>query len=183
MRRSKSGPRDAGFTMIELLTILLVALVLALMSYPEISKYYIRSQIEGLARTASLTMQQARYRAMKDTQPVRVCADTAEGAITGSTAAETFARLPLPSTLKFEAPPSQTAVDVTGDCFVFLPDGSVQEPGAFRIADVRGNFLEVRVEPRATARVQVRKWDETDSQWYTRGQGGKAWEWKTGKLL
>ena len=183
MRRSKSVSRDAGFTMIELLTILLVMLVLALMSYPELAKYHIRSQTEGLARSTSLAMQQARYRAMKDSQPVRICADAAGRAITGSTAAETFARLPLPDSVEFEAPPSQAAIDVAGDCFVFLPDGSVQEPGAFRIADVRGNFLEVQVEPRATARVQVRKWDETDGRWYTRSQGGKAWEWKTGNLF
>lgn len=183
MSRSKSVSRDAGFTMIELLTILLVALVLMLMSYPELAKYYIRSQIEGLARSTSLAMQQARYRAMKDSQPVRVCADTAGRVITGSTAAETFTTLPLPDSVKFEAPLSQTAIDVDGGCFVFQPDGSVKEPGAVRIADVRGNFLEVRVEPRATARVQVRKWDETDSRWYTRAEGGKAWEWKTGNLF
>jgi Tfp pilus assembly protein PilE len=183
MRRSRPVSRDAGFTMIELLTILLVALVLALMSYPELAKYHIRSQIEGLARSASLAMQQARYRAMKDSQSVRICADTAKGEITGATGAADFARLPLPKTVKFEAPPSQTAIDVDGGCFVFQPDGSVEKPGAFRIADVRGNFLEVRVEPRATARVQVRKWDETDGKWYTRSQGGKAWEWKTGNLF
>ncbi len=183
MSRSKSVSRNAGFTMIELLTILLVALILAVLSYPELAKYYLRNQIEGLARSTSLAMQQARYRAMKDSRPVRICADTAGRAITGLTGVDTFTKLPLPQSVNFEAPPSQTAIDVPGSCFVFLPDGSVQQPGALRIADVRGNFLEVRVEPRATARVQVRKWDETDSEWYTRNQGGKAWEWKTGKLF
>ena len=48
---------------------------------------------------------------------------------------------------------------------VFEPDGSVRHAGAIRLAmarldradDARGNFFEVRIAPRATARVEVRK--------------------------
>ena len=110
---------------------------------------------------------------------MQICADEAGRVVTGPSHP-----VELEDSVKFEAPSGQgAAVMVPGNCFVFLPDGSVEETGAFRFADVRGNFLEVRVEPLATARVQVRKWDETDNEWYTRDQGGKAWEWKTGNLL
>ncbi len=181
MNRPKSVSRDAGFTMIELLTVLLVGLVLMLLSYPELLKYHIRSQLEGVTRQTSYVLQRAKYRAIKNSQPVQICADTAGRVITGL--GET---IELEDSVNFEAPPAEAGdviTGLTGNCFVFLPDGSVQETGAFRFADVRGNFLEVRVQPQATARVQVRKWDETDNKWYTRDQGGKAWEWKTGHLF
>ena len=187
MNRPESVSRDAGFTMIEVLTVLLVGLILMLMSYPELLKYHIRSQLEGVTRETSFVLQRAKYQAIKDSQPVQVCADTAGRVVTGL-----GRTIELPESVSFGAPASE-APTLTGDCFVFRPDGSVDflpdrpgEPEAFRFADVRGNFLEVRVAPRATARVQVRKWDETaepGQQWQTRDQGGKAWEWKTGNLL
>ncbi len=68
-------------------------------------------------------------------------------------------------------------------CFVFLTDGSVQEPGSFRFVDVRGNYLEIEVRPQATGRVQVHKWDDEDSEWHSRDKGGKSWTWKTGNIL
>jgi prepilin-type N-terminal cleavage/methylation domain-containing protein len=178
MNRPKSVPRHAGFTLIELLVVMLIAMVLLTLSAPELLKYYIRSQLEGLARETAISLQRARYRAIKDSLQVQVCAKTDEGVITvpgGS--------LELPRTISFDAPGSLDPVTLTGDCFVFLPDGSVRETGAIRLADVRGNFLEIRVQPQATARVQVLKWDDDDGEWYSRDQGGKAWEWKTGKLL
>ena len=51
-----------------------------------------------------------------------------------------------------------TATNANENAFIFLPDGSVMDPGAIRLADERGNFFEVRVEPRATARVEIRKY-------------------------
>jgi len=178
MNRPKSVPRQAGFTMIELLTVLLIAMVLLTLSAPEILKYYVRSQLEGLAREVSATLQRARYQAIRSSQNVQVCANEADRVITTPGTS-----LDLPDAVSFGAPPSFDAIDteLTGGCFVFLPDGSVDKTGAFRFQDVRGNFLEIQVEPQATARVQVRKWDEDANDWFTRGD--KVWEWKTGKVL
>lgn len=61
---------------------------------------------------------------------------------------------------------------------VFRSDGTIEEAGALRLGDGRGNRLEVRVSPEATARVEVRKLD-ADGVWRARGDGGKTWEWKT----
>lgn len=178
MNRPKSVSRDAGFTMIELLVVLLVALVLMTLSAPELLKYYIRSQLEGVARQTSFILQKARFEAIKNSQQMEVCANTTDKVVTGL-----GQTIELPDSVSFEAPSSEPPITVPDDCFTFLSDGSVKETGAFRFADVRGNFLEVDVAPKATARVQVRKWDETVNKWYTRDQGGKAWEWKTGNLL
>jgi len=62
---------------------------------------------------------------------------------------------------------------------VFNGDGSITDEGAFRIKDERQNFLEIRVSPEATARIQLRKWQTTDNAWYTRDmRNGKVlWEW------
>ena len=46
---------------------------------------------------------------------------------------------------------------------VFLPDGSVDTAGGIHIADARGNFFSVRVEPAATAKVRILKWDDNPS--------------------
>ena len=42
---------------------------------------------------------------------------------------------------------------------VFLPDGSVEDTGGIHIADNRGNFFSIRVEPQATGQVRILKYD------------------------
>jgi hypothetical protein len=69
-----------------------------------------------------------------------------------------------------QPPPDQQAV--------FQTDGSVMAAGAFRFGDSRGNFLEARVEPPATARIEVRKWDDAATAWHAFGEGGQPWNWK-----
>ncbi len=68
---------------------------------------------------------------------------------------------------------------------IFDPDGTIREEGAFRIADARGNFFEVRIAPRATARVEVRKWYPSPpfgggSDFFPKGKassGDNLWKW------
>ncbi len=172
MNRPKSFSRGAGFTMIELLVVLLVGLILILLSAPELMKYYVRSQIEGVTREVSFVLQRARFRAIKNSQDVQICGNPAGRVVTG-----------LGQTIELPKSVELYGITVRGNCFTFLADGSVQELGEFRFSDVRGNFLKIQVQPKATARVQVLKWDETDNKWHTRDEGGKAWEWKTGTLL
>lgn len=83
-------------------------------------------------------------------------------------------RFPLPTDVEIgfnllTASPDGTRVAV------FLSDGSIDKIGAFRFEDSRGNRLEVRVEPRATARVEVRKWDVDENDWLANGERGKTW--------
>lgn len=173
---------NAGFTLVELLVVLAVGMILVLVSYPELAKYYTRSQLEGTAQQLSLMMQKARYQAIKTGQATTVCADTANRRVLAA-GLTLLPQVELPKAISFGAPAPQTAITVTGNCFGFNPDGSVAEVGSFRLVDQNANYLELRVDPQATARVQVRKWDATDSQWYTRNQGGKAWEWNTNTIF
>lgn len=70
------------------------------------------------------------------------------------------------------------------DQAIFQPDGSVEDAGAFRFADDRDNFLEVRVSPPATGRLQTRKFNpdlpvnSDGTHWYAPAEGGEPWEWK-----
>jgi prepilin-type N-terminal cleavage/methylation domain-containing protein len=71
---------------------------------------------------------------------------------------------------------------------VFEPDGSVRDAGGFRISDGKSpaNVFEVRIDPAATARVEILKFVYGDNRglhpevaphgsWF--GQGGSMWEW------
>jgi type II secretory pathway pseudopilin PulG len=60
---------------------------------------------------------------------------------------------------------------------IFDPNGSIRDTGAIRFGDQRGNFLEIRVTPAATARVQMRKWDPDLNDWQVRNQNDKPWVW------
>jgi type II secretory pathway pseudopilin PulG len=56
----------------------------------------------------------------------------------------------------------------------FQTDGSVLNVGAFRLQDGKGNYLEVAVEPAATGKVTVRKWDCAAAEWRERYEN---WTW------
>ena len=71
---------------------------------------------------------------------------------------------------------------------VFLPDGSIRDTGGLRISDGKdqANVFEVRIEPAATARVEVLKFVYDDvsglnphggpaGSWFP--QGGNNWPW------
>lgn len=97
------------------------------------------------------------------------------------------ARYRLPSRVNFEAPATDpllggpvwefTPVGAE-NVAVFQPSGAAEHRGAIRFADAFGNFLQVRVDPAATARVRIEKFHDVDVEWYFRNQAGKPWEWK-----
>jgi hypothetical protein len=73
---------------------------------------------------------------------------------------------------------------------VFEPDGSIRDAGGIRISDGNSpaNVFEVRIDPPATARIEILKYVYGDSRgakypdtdpgtgsWF--GQGGNMWEW------
>ena len=102
------------------------------------------------------------------------------GAATGTTDYE-IARIDMPQRVAPGAPAGEITVSGltpvgSEQRAVFDPDGTLRDVGGFRFADERGNFLELRIEPAATARIQLRKWDGTD--WKANKEGGARWEWK-----
>ncbi len=60
---------------------------------------------------------------------------------------------------------------------IFEPDGTIQDIGAFRFGDQRGNYLAIEIAPAATGRVVLLKWDAEDGKWREQGEEGKKWQW------
>lgn len=89
----------------------------------------------------------------------------------------------MPSGVSPAAPAGQdvieglTTIPDADPVMLLLPDGSAEAVGAYRFGDARENYLEIRVEPRATARVTVAKWDERSNAWWSRGEGERSWRW------
>jgi hypothetical protein len=94
-------------------------------------------------------------------------------------------RVRLPSGVAFADPDGQRGLDsvagfanpdgLPAGCAIYREDGSLEATGAFRLADARGNALELIAAPRTAARVEVRKW--TGTAWASRGEGGRGWDW------
>lgn len=80
----------------------------------------------------------------------------------------------------FTAVPSDASLPPVA---LFLRDGSVQAIGAFRFGDAcddGNNVLEVRVEPAATAKIEIRKWRPSPSRFDPNGDnqpGVQGWQW------
>jgi Tfp pilus assembly protein FimT len=168
----------------------ILALILGI-GLPNLLHLVFRARLEGLARQTATLMQSARLNAIKNQRQALVQIDSATRLVVAfidedeDTAMDPgefrVGQVPVPAGVDLRAPGTQSVFDGfdtqgTRGFAVFHTDGSVDRQGAFRLADTHDNFLEVRVAPRGTARIKVRKWDGTD--WWARDEGGHAWEWE-----
>ncbi len=199
-RAIRHASSAGGFTLIELLVVLILLGAIATLGFPALQNMIARSRLEGTVRQIGTLMQQSRYEAIKNSTPVSVRVDIPGRTVTAfrdSRTTGTFGTqdsgeltvgpesgLPLPRLIEFAAPTSLPIVDgfhpaspTTVGWVSFGSDGSVDAQGAFRIADNRGNYLEIAIEPAATARIEMRKWDDSTSTFVAQGTGGKPWIW------
>jgi len=202
MKNPQSGRGQRGFTLIEMLVVLALMAVLMFLSAPAIYNAIRQSKLRGITQEVTTLMRQARLDAIKSsaqavvkivpadaTNPVpsvQAFSDrNADGLL--SAGEPVLATFPLPKGVTFMAPDlTVDANSVSGfssdpgggslpKVVLFQRDGSVSAVGAFRFADQNQNFMEVRVEPAATARIEVHKWQ--GGKWIANGEGGKAWQW------
>lgn len=208
MKRERTGRAVRGFTLIETLVVLVFLGILLTFAVPSLFTVMRQGKLRGAADGAATLMRQARLEAIKQSCPVIVRPlvadatnpDRLEGVVDcdGDGLQDgdrsSLGTLPVPSRTHLLAPPDQAGKDsVAGlsadpaggdvNVAIFRGDGSVQATGSFRFGDDFGNFLEVRVSPAATARVEVRKClactnADDASDWYANGDGGRAWTWK-----
>lgn len=196
---STDSPRSsrAGFTLIELLVALVIALVLLALAVPSLQNLIARQRLEGYARNVALLAQRARHEALVRGVPTVVAVE--EGGVfafadlNGATLTDPpdglynpvisapfratdyeIGRHPVPGRVALEAVDGFTLVGSDRRA-IFQTDGSISDTGGFRVNDVRGNRLDIRIAPRATGRVALFKWD--GEAWRANGEGGESWSW------
>lgn len=204
--------RSGGFTLIELLVVLAVLAIAMGLGIPALHNFIIRSKTEGFAREIGGLLQRTRLEAIKANREGGVFFDSVTGELvafidadrdrtfnpdpseTYRTADYVLGRVAAPGAVAFMDPDHELGADsldgftsLDADRWaIFRPDGSVADEGAFRVADLRGNFLEIRVAPAATARIKLFKWQAPDGggaeRWLAAGDpsepGYEPWEWK-----
>lgn len=203
MNRHTPRSARAGFTLVELLIVLAIAILIIALGVPNLLDLIARQRLEGQARDLAALAHRARQEALVRGMPAVLEVDGSSfrafvdlhGATLTAPPDGLFNPQPgaplqgtdfvigdrqLDARLALAGPGSQAGVDgftvVDGQRkAVFEPDGSIRATGAIRIADHRGNYLELRAEPRATGRVGLYKWD--GSAWRANGEGGKSWTW------
>lgn len=201
--------RSAGFTLLELLVVFAVLVVAMGLGIPAIHNFIVRSKTEGFARETSVLMQRTRLESIKRNRDGVVYLDTVNRAFAAFLDVDRdgvynpkddpftdyeLGRMPLPSGVLFKdgagnvdtaSVDGLSTIDAQGatglPAVIFKPNGSVVEVGAFRIADERGNFLEVRVEPEATGKVEILKRLDDDGVYHAAGDVSdsnyKPWKW------
>ncbi|MBW8876451.1 MAG: prepilin-type N-terminal cleavage/methylation domain-containing protein [Acidobacteria bacterium] len=208
MKIPETGRGRRGFTLIEMLVVLALLMILMLLGMPSLFTAMRQAKLRGIAQETATLMRQARLDAVRFSaqavvhvvlpaggQPGRVEAFSDANSDGRLSAGESIiGTLELPTGITFLAPPDVTdkdsveglSVDPAGaglpHIAIFKHDGSVIDPGAFRFGDQTQNFLEVRVEPAATARIEVHKCRDCKdatirADWYASGDGGEAWKW------
>ncbi|HXT50259.1 MAG TPA: GspH/FimT family protein [Thermoanaerobaculia bacterium] len=181
---------EKGFTLVELIIVLVIIGIAAVIGMPALLNAIRRAETEGGVRQATVELRAARLEAVKHSATVYVEADFAkdqlvtwrENNLTAGLSAddEQLRRMPLPAKLYFWGPGDAAAegpdatFPASTPVLTFLPDGSIDEEAALRFGDGR-NYLEVRVAPRATARVTMLKYNGTD--WLKQGENDKRWTW------
>jgi prepilin-type N-terminal cleavage/methylation domain-containing protein len=201
---------QAGFSLIELVVVLAVIGLLALWGIPAFLNTLNRTRLVNSAREIATLMQVGRLEAIKKgglngDLKNRVAAVRYDGAGTFQLVVDETPDSPtplwnpipkggayhLPTGVFLQAPTEAIegakAIDAWDtdptDSYpgpIFLSDGSAEIAGAFRIADTRGNYLEVRIAFPATGKVVIQKWfggGDPDTNWYENGEGGNHWQW------
>ena len=211
-----------GFTLIEMLMVMVVIVILAAFGYPALHQMFTRSKLQGSAREITVQLGSSRVAAMRLSRNVVVKPLFSQKKLVSfvddndnfvqDIGEQELSSLSLPGTggghiflmgpdgvAATDEDPGQSLEGLTtipsGDpdvpdarIAVFQPDGSIRDQGGFRISDGKNpaNVFEVRIEPPATARMEILKYVYGDvrgvnpgaspvGSWF--GQGGNMWEW------
>lgn len=203
---SRFGTSSRGFTLLELLIVLAILGIMALMVTPWLLGTINRARLVSASKEVASLLQLARLEAIKESREALVLFDPVVGGFrayvdrnadqdyTEGTDRLIVASLPLPRTIELRGPTDTAALgsnavvgwpDVAA-CppgrlgVVFRSDGSANCAGAFRFADMKGNFLETRIEIPATGRIVIQKWfggGNPNENWFENGEEGNAWSW------
>jgi prepilin-type N-terminal cleavage/methylation domain-containing protein len=204
------GRIEAGFSLIELLIVLALIGLMAVWGVPALLNTLNRAKLVGASREIATLIQVARLEAIKKggingdlrnrvavvryntgQRNFRVLIDESpDGSFDPTT--PVGGQYTLPNGVNLQAPTegiegagSVVGWDDVGDADdypgpTFMSDGSALRAGAFRIADTRDNYLEVRVDFPATGKIVIQKWfggADPNANWWENGEAGHKWAW------
>ncbi len=197
--------RIAGFSLIELMITIAIMMIVAMMGFPALLNVIHRSKIETSVQQVTTVMQVAKLEAIKTGRQTVVLIDTTDQTVEAYVNVDesidrVYSPVPaavyrtvdyqlrfitMPNGIEFKGPGG--VVDAVDGCahpesgnpdmLIFSPNGSIEDECAYRIGDARGNYLEVRVAPEATANIKRKKWDPVTTKWIGRREGDQPWNW------
>jgi prepilin-type N-terminal cleavage/methylation domain-containing protein len=199
MKNQERTARERGFTLIEMLVVLAILFTAVMLGLPYLMSQIEKSKLIGVASQTSGLMRLARLDAIKYSRRALVAINLGERKVQAfsdvdldgcpSAADVRLAEVALPKGVSFQEPGGGVdAASVEGftacgstpaPVALFQSDGSVESTGSFRFQSVEiggrsPSYLEVNVQPAATARVAIRKWETSD--WVENNDLG-AWKW------
>jgi prepilin-type N-terminal cleavage/methylation domain-containing protein len=183
----RNHARERGFTLLELLVVFAIIVIMASIGFPALRNLILNGRLTGAVDTMSIQLAKARQQAIAQSVPVVAIVDTeteellvfanldrdpgltfTPGSSPQNDRKISHYQLPAEFGIHFRGPGGQPGgegsfegltLTATGDYgVVFLPDGSVDVGGAIRVADERGNVLEIRIGPAATGKTAVLKY-------------------------
>lgn len=204
MSPQRPQSRSAGFTLIEALVVLALLGILTTLAVPAFLTSLRSSTLLGVVKPTEMLLRRAHAEAIKTAAqgvvaiepptPTTVARVVAFGDRNANGVADpgepVLGTVSLPGKVRFVDPAGRAdALSVEGfspnpvaggaNLALFRSDGSIAAVGGFRFGDESGNYLEVHVEPAATARIQLRKWQTVGAttDWYVQGEGSRGWSW------
>ncbi|HEX3131470.1 MAG TPA: prepilin-type N-terminal cleavage/methylation domain-containing protein [Thermoanaerobaculia bacterium] len=201
MKIQERRARERGFTLIEMLVVLVILGIAALISIPYLSAQIQRSKLLGVTSQVSGLMRLARLDAIKYSRCGMVAINLSTRKVNAFSdkdgdcqpdAGEEIGEVILPKSVIFGAPGN--VCNLTGvatyqgfspwagnpNVATFNSDGSIKDStGAFcfkseALGTGAPNYLEVQVAPQATARVAMLKYE---SGAWVENDGTGVWKW------
>jgi prepilin-type N-terminal cleavage/methylation domain-containing protein len=201
MKNPLSVRGQRGFSLIELLVVLLLMGILLTFGIPSLLSMVHATKMRGIAQEISVLLRLARIDAVKTSAQAVVQIVPSTGTVPGhlqafsdrnsdgqwSDGEPVLATFFLPTGVTFEDQAGKLDKDsVEGfspdplagpSLAIFQRDGAIAAIGGFRFADTYNHYMEVHVEPQATARIEVRKYEAGSGKYVPNGDNGKAWTW------
>ncbi len=198
--------QERGFSILEMLVVLVLMTILVGFSWPSLQRLIVRNKLQAVTFETATVFAIARLEAIKIGFPTVVRVNPATKTVQAfvdddqngqRNGAERILRsYQLPRLIGFGGPPSEPPPDslsVVGftvapaglpNQVVFDTNGAVRDTGAFRLREVKPgnptkeNYFEVRMPVQAATSFQIRKWDPVDKKWKKQDEGGEKWKWK-----
>jgi len=165
--------KTQGFTLVSTLIALAIIGISVAVAGPALWEIGHEIKLKQAARQALTVMRSARYKAINEVRDygILVRYDNRIQLFEGDDPTDALAvkqEFSLPGGISLDQVDSFTT-NSDGGFVVFSADGSADSTGAFQLLNSNQHLIEIRLEPRRTARMRLRTWDAATSAWKENG--------------